>query len=127
MLKARDKGIVLWTLRFGDEVHDPGDYFSSIGEAKPDPKLMCLIGELIESRRKAWSPEMAADPVQARLLDIIAAKKKGATRKPRPAAESAIPAIWAPAARSPANPSARSGTSWRPPKPKVSSTLNMSR
>ena len=89
ILKARDKGIVLWTLRFGDEVHDPGDYFSSIGEAKPDPELMRLIGELIESRKKAWSPEMTVDPVQARLLEIIAAKRKGATRRAKPAPEPA--------------------------------------
>ena len=25
--KPRDKGIVLWTLRYGDEVRDPDDYF----------------------------------------------------------------------------------------------------
>ncbi len=87
ILKARDKGIVLWTLRFGDEVHDPGEYFASIGDVKPDQELMRLIGDLIKSRKKAWSPEMVADPVQAKLLDIIAAKKKGAARAAKPAAE----------------------------------------
>ena len=34
-------------------------------------------GELIDERKKAWSPEMVADPVQEQLLEIIAAKKKG--------------------------------------------------
>jgi DNA end-binding protein Ku len=92
ILKAREKGIVLWTLRFGDEVHDPGDYFASIGDVKPDPELMRLIGGLIKSRKKAWSPEMVADPVQARLLDIIAAKKKGTKKaKAKPSAESEPP------------------------------------
>jgi DNA end-binding protein Ku len=80
ILKPRDNGIVLWTLRFGDEVRDPGESFAAIREVKPDPALMRLVGDLIKSRKKAWSPEMVADPVQARLIDIIEAKKKGAKK-----------------------------------------------
>ena len=77
ILKPRDNGIVLWTLRFGDEVRDASEYFASIRDVKPDAELMRLIGDLIKSRKKAWGPEMVADPVQARLIDIIEAKKKG--------------------------------------------------
>jgi DNA end-binding protein Ku len=88
ILKPRDNGIVLWTLRFGEEVRDAGECFAWIREVKPDPKLMRLIAGLIKSRKKAWSPEMAADPVKERLLDIIEAKKKGAkTAKAKPSAE----------------------------------------
>ena len=88
ILKPRDNGIVLWTLRFGDEVRDPGEYFASIRDLKPDPELMRLIGDLIKSRKKAWNPEMVADPVQAKLIDIIEAKKKGAKKaKAKPSAE----------------------------------------
>jgi DNA end-binding protein Ku len=88
ILKPRDNGIVLWTLRFGDEVRDPREYFDSIRAEKPDQELMRLIGDLITSRKKAWSPEMVADPVQAKLLDIIEAKKKGAKKiKAKPSAE----------------------------------------
>jgi DNA end-binding protein Ku len=76
ILKPRDQGIVLWTLRFGDEVREAREYFASIRDQKPDPELMRLIGDLITLRKKAWSPDMAADPVQAKLLDIIEAKKK---------------------------------------------------
>ena len=46
MLEPRDKGIVLWTLRYGDEVRDPKDYFGKIGEAKIDSKLLNLITSL---------------------------------------------------------------------------------
>ena len=92
MLEPRDNGIVLWTLRFGDEVREASEYFGAIGEAKPDAELMRLIGDLIKSRKKAWSPEMVADPVQAQLLDIIAAKKKGAKKaKAKPKAEPEAP------------------------------------
>ena len=91
ILKPRDNGIVLWTLRFGEEVRDPGDYFAAIREVKPEAKLMRLIADLIKARKKAWSPSMVADPVQERLLDIIEAKKKGAgkakTRRAEPEEE----------------------------------------
>lgn len=93
ILKPRDNGIVLWTLRFGEEVRDPGDYFASIRDVKPDAELMRLVANLIKSRKKAWSADMVADPVQERLLDIIEAKKKGAgktkTQRAEPEEEAA--------------------------------------
>lgn len=93
MLEPRDKGIVLWTLRYGDEVRDPADYFGKIGDGKVDAKLMELVTALIDERTRTWSPDMAGDPVQARLLDIIAAKKKGRKRPARskPAETEATP------------------------------------
>ena len=92
ILKPRDNGIVLWTLRFGDEVRDPGEYFASIREAKPDAALMRLIGDLIQARKTTFSPKMVADPVQEQLLDIIEAKKKGARKtKAKPSAEAEGP------------------------------------
>ena len=86
MLEPRDKGIVLWTLRYGDEVRPEAEYFSGIKESKPDSKLMTLIKTLIDERTTAWDPAMVNDPVQERLLDIIASKKKG--RKPSTKAKS---------------------------------------
>ena len=40
MLAARDNGIVLWTLRYGDEVRDPQDYFGDIQTDRVEPKLL---------------------------------------------------------------------------------------
>ncbi|RWK43473.1 Ku protein [Mesorhizobium sp.] len=77
MLEPRGKGIVLWTLRYGDEVRDPEDYFGKIDDVKPDPKLMDMVSTLIDERTRQWDPAMAGDPVQAKLLEIIASKKKG--------------------------------------------------
>ncbi len=89
MLEPRDKGIVLWTLRYGDELRDEADYFGDIGKARPDAELMKLVTRLIDERRQDWTPKMAADPVQENLLDIIAAKKKGRKRpaKSKPVSE----------------------------------------
>ncbi|MCO5131381.1 MAG: Ku protein [Xanthobacteraceae bacterium] len=90
MLEPRDRGIVLWTLRYGDEVRDPADYFGNIRDGKIDPDLLKLVTKLIEERTAPWTPEMVGDPVQAALLDLIAAKTKGRKRparaKPRAAA-----------------------------------------
>jgi DNA end-binding protein Ku len=87
MLEPRGKGIVVWTLRYGDEVRKPEDYFGGIGETKADPKLMKLATTLIKERVKPWEPHMASDPVQSKLLEIIDAKKKGRKRPANAKAE----------------------------------------
>lgn len=83
MLEPRDRGIILWTLRYGDEVRDPEPYFGDIKTEKADPKLMTLVTKLIDERTKPWNPDMVTDPVQEKLLEIIAAKKKGKKFAPK--------------------------------------------
>jgi len=78
---------VLWTLRYGDEVRDQKPYFGAIKPEKPEPKLLALVTELIDQKTVAWDPALLGDPVQAGLLKLIAAKKKGArAAKPKRAA-----------------------------------------
>ena len=76
MLEPRGKGIVLWTLRYGDEVRDEETYFEGIGVETADSDMMPLIQQLIKKQTQHWNPKMVIDPVQDRLLDIIANKKK---------------------------------------------------
>ena len=80
MLQPRENGIILWTLHYGDEVRDAEGYFDKAGDGKPETKLMTMVKKLIDERKKPWSPDMVQDPVQANVLDLIAAKKK---KKPR--------------------------------------------
>jgi DNA end-binding protein Ku len=80
MLEPRGRGIVLWTLRFGDEVRDEQDYFGDIERQSTEPTLMTLMEKLIDKQKKPWSPSMVTDPIQQKLLDIIASKKKGRKR-----------------------------------------------
>ncbi|HQJ60179.1 MAG TPA: phosphoribosyltransferase family protein, partial [bacterium] len=47
MLEPRGKGIVVWTLRYGDEVREAEDYFAGIDTEKPDAGALKLIGRLI--------------------------------------------------------------------------------
>jgi DNA end-binding protein Ku len=77
LLQPRGKGIVLWTLRYGDEVRDPKQYFANVEDVKPDKKLVALVHTLVEDKSKPWNPNMVDDPIQDRLLDLVAQKKKG--------------------------------------------------
>ena len=95
MLEPRDMGIVLWTLRYGDEVRDPKDYFGSVKPEKPDAKSVALIESLIEDLTQPWDTSMVDDPVQNRLKEIIESRrKKKGTRKAaaKPEAEPEPPA-----------------------------------
>lgn len=95
MLEPRGKGIVLWTLRYGDEVRDEGSYFATASDAKAGSEMMPLVQRLIKKLTKDWDPKMVADPVQERLVEIIAAKKRSMKKplkaKSGPAASRATP------------------------------------
>lgn len=80
MLEPRGAGIVVWSLRYGDEVRDPAEYFGAMSDDKPAATLMTLVRRVIRERTKPWDASMVQDPVQDRLQEIIAAKKKGRKR-----------------------------------------------
>ena len=79
MIEPRDTGIVLWTLRFGNEVRTSKG-FDAPATDESEPKLEKLVGELIRSRTKEWSPDLMRDPVQENLAAIIASR--GKAKKP---------------------------------------------
>ncbi len=76
MLVPRDKGIVLWTLHYGDEVREaPSSRRAAM--RRPNPRPSRLITSLIKERTRDWDPAILVDPVQKELKSIIAAKQKG--------------------------------------------------
>ena len=72
-LVPRGRGIVLWTLRYGDEVRPADDYFPKA--AKAEAKLTRLVTELIDARTEAWSERFLEDTVQEQMKKIVAGKK----------------------------------------------------
>src|SRR3546814_15271841 len=66
MLQARGKAIVLWTLRYGDEVRDPKEVFGDVEEKKAEPKLVTLAQNLIDDLQAPWDPRLPAVPGQER-------------------------------------------------------------
>jgi DNA end-binding protein Ku len=76
LMTPRDRGIVLWTLRFADEVRDPDPYFAAIKGAEIKKDALALAESVIKERTREWSPKLAQDKVQESLLKTIAAKRK---------------------------------------------------
>lgn len=90
LLQPRDRGIVLWTLRYGDEVRDAKEYFADIGRQKPQADQLTLMRKYIKARTRKWDASLAEDPVQENLLAMIEAKKKKRKlRAAKPKAEEA--------------------------------------
>lgn len=86
MLKPRDNGIIVWTLRYGDEIRDAKEVFGDIGVEKAEPQALDLVEKVIEKLSTPWDPKLARDPTQQKLLDIIATKRKGQKRPAKKAA-----------------------------------------
>jgi DNA end-binding protein Ku len=91
MLEPRDNGIVLWTLRFGDEVRPETEYWKSVHES-PDRDMLPLIERLIEERTRKWSATMVKDPVQENLLSLIRSRQAHARKPAKPREEAPAPA-----------------------------------
>lgn len=88
MLAPRLDGIVLWTLRYGDEVRSDREFVAKTTQARPEKPLFDLVCQLIDARTADWSPDMVKDPVQNDLLALIEGKrktsKKAKARKQQP-------------------------------------------
>jgi DNA end-binding protein Ku len=76
---ARDRGMVLTTLRSKDEVRAADAYFEDIGDAKVDPEQLKLATSLIESKAGKFDPERFEDHYQAALKELVQAKLEGVT------------------------------------------------
>ncbi|MFB2606105.1 Ku protein, partial [Rhizobium phaseoli] len=55
MLEPRGKGIVLWTLRYGDEVRDAESYFERVDDQPADSQMMPLVQQLIKKQTQHWN------------------------------------------------------------------------
>lgn len=81
MLEPRDKGMILWTLRYGDEVRDEKEYFKGLEKAAVDQELARRVRKLIEDRKGTWSSDMMDDPVEDELRRLIKKKSRTAGTK----------------------------------------------
>ncbi|MFT8676103.1 Ku protein [Acetobacter sp.] len=83
LLEPRESGLVVWTLRYGTDVHGPGHYVPEQGKITPDAHLADRLKNLIERETQPWSRAMIADPVQERLKQMIAGERKKTKSRPR--------------------------------------------
>lgn len=80
LLLPRDNGMVIWTLRYGDEVRDADPFFAKSGEDAPAARAKTMMKKLVQARLRDWSPKLVQDPVEDRLHEIIAMRSKKAKR-----------------------------------------------
>jgi len=76
-LEPRDRGIVVYTLRMGDEVISPKQAFADIPAARPDKEMIEIARKIIEQREGAFEPSKFEDRYENALRDLIRRKQKG--------------------------------------------------
>ncbi len=76
-LEPRDKGIIAYTLRMGDEVIQPKDAFDEIPAARPSKQMIEIARKIIEQQEGAFEPEKFEDRYESALRDLIRRKEKG--------------------------------------------------
>ena len=76
-LEARDKGIIAYTLRMGDEVVQPKDAFADIPASKPNKQMIEIARKIIEQQEGAFEPEKLEDHYENALRELIRRKEKG--------------------------------------------------
>jgi DNA end-binding protein Ku len=76
-LEPRDKGIIVYTLRMGDEVVQPKQAFADIPASKPNKQMIEIARKIIEQQAGAFQPEKFEDRYENALRDLIRRKEKG--------------------------------------------------
>jgi DNA end-binding protein Ku len=74
-----DRGLLLETLRYADEVRSASRYFAEIGEGEEqsDGEQLELAKQLIKMKSAPFDPEKFKDHYQAALRELVAAKLQG--------------------------------------------------
>lgn len=76
-LEPRDKGIIVYTLRMGDEVVSPADAFEDIPATRPDKQMVEIARKIIEQQAGAFEPEKFEDRYENALRELVRRKEKG--------------------------------------------------
>lgn len=74
LLVPNGKGIVLWTLHYGEDVREAIADLDV--KAKGDKAEMTALAKLVEKDKGAWSPTLVQDPVQKKIKAFIKSRQK---------------------------------------------------
>jgi DNA end-binding protein Ku len=77
VIEARDRGMLLTTLRFDKLVRKPETIFGHIDKIKTDSEMIELASHIIDRKRAKFDPSEFDDKYEDALLDLIKAKKAG--------------------------------------------------
>jgi DNA end-binding protein Ku len=82
-----ERGLLLETLRYHNEVREASRYFAEIRDGQPEGEQLELAKQLIKMKSAPFEPEKFKDHYQSALHELVAAKLQG--REPRAAAAEA--------------------------------------
>jgi DNA end-binding protein Ku len=71
------RGLMLYVMRYEEELRDPKQYYEDIPEAKVDEKQLTLAAQLIESYRAPFDASKFKDDYEAALRELVDAKMAG--------------------------------------------------
>jgi DNA end-binding protein Ku len=74
---ARDKGMLVCTLRNPSEVRSTAEYFDAIPDTQPDAEMLELAQKLIDQKVKPFNPKDYPDRYEEALMAMIKEKLKG--------------------------------------------------
>jgi DNA end-binding protein Ku len=75
-LRPFDRGLVMETLRYADEVNKSSGFFRDIGDHKPDPDLLDMASMLIERKAGEFNPAEFHNRYVDALKELIEEKQK---------------------------------------------------
>lgn len=94
VVTALNGGLVLYRLRYANEVKAAAEFFDNLPRAKLDREMVDLASELIERKSGSFDPEDYSDTYATELKKLIAKKAKGepivAAPEPEPAESNVI-------------------------------------
>jgi len=76
-LKVQDRGLVLNTLHYTEEIRNTGSYFEEIKNGNVDSGQLSLAEQLVNSYTAAFDPSKFTDRYQNSLLEVIKGKIAG--------------------------------------------------
>ncbi len=76
------RGLMLYVMRYEEELRDPKEYFIEVPAASVDEKQLALAKQLIESYRAPFDASKFKDDYEASLRELVEAKVAGHTLPP---------------------------------------------
>src|SRR5262245_41447754 len=77
VIEARDRGMLLTTLRFEKLVRKPEDVFSDLEKVETDEEMIDLASSIIDRKKTKFDPSKFEDKYEEALQELVKAKQAG--------------------------------------------------
>jgi DNA end-binding protein Ku len=84
MLEPRDKGIIVTSLHYANEVHQAANYFDEIPNLDLPKQMLELATHIIDKMTGKFEPEKFEDRYENALIELIRSKQKGMPVRAQP-------------------------------------------